>query len=222
MRAFRIKIISWTSSFRYPNLMSAFQPTLEVPPVSTVMGLINSATGFYVNKKEIQLGYYFKYNCKAVDLEKIYQISIHKTKKEKYPENVVISNVIKREFLYDCQLFLYLTDEELVSYFLQPTYQLLLGRSGDLAGIESIKEVEMHEVPNARFGGQVVPFNGNYLPGQIQALPKYFSNTIPRKNMGTEPYSVISYNNPVNSQLTGFRSELEEFDSDIFFHKFEV
>ena len=222
MKAFRIKINSWTSSFRYPNLMSAFQPTLEVPPVSTVMGLINSATGFYVNQKEILLGYYFKYNCKAVDLETIYQISIHKTKKEKYPENVAISNVIQREFLYDCQLFLYLTDEELVSCFRQPAYQLLLGRSGDLAGVESIKEVELQEVSNAKFAGQVVPFNGNYLPGQIQALPKYFSNTIPRKNMGTEPYSVISYNNPVNSQITGFRSELEEFDSDIFFHKFEV
>jgi CRISPR-associated protein Cas5t len=222
MRAFRIKINSWTSSFRYPNLMSAFQPTLEVPPVSTVMGLINSTTGFYINQKGIQLGYYFKYNCKAVDLETIYQISIHKTKKEMYPVNAAISNVIQREFLYDCQLFLFLVDEELVSCFRQPAYQLLLGRSGDLAGIENIKEVELKEVSNARFAGQVVPFNGNYLPGQIQALPKYFSNTIPRKNLGTEPYSVISCNNPVDSQLTGYRSELDEFNSDIYFHKFEV
>jgi CRISPR-associated protein Cas5t len=202
--------------------MSAFQPTLEVPPVSTIMGLINSATGFYVNKKEIQLGYYFKYNCKAVDLETIYQISIHKTKKEKYPESSAISNVIQREFLYDCQLFLFLTDEELVSCFYQPAYQLLLGRSGDLAGVESIKKVDLQEVSSARIAGQVIPFNGNYLPGQIQALPKYFSNTIPRKNIGTEPYSVISYNNPVDSQLIGFRSNLEEFNSDIFIHKFEV
>ena len=222
MKAFRIKINSWTSSFRYPNLLSAFQPTLEVPPVSTVMGLINAAAGTYINQKEIQLGYYFRFGIKAVDLETIYQISIHKTRKEQYPENTAISNVIKREFLYNCQLFLYLFDKELVSFFRQPTYQLLLGRSGDLAGIESIKEVELHEVKNVRISGQIVPFNGNHLPGQIQALPKYFSNTIPRKNIGTEPYSVISYNNPVNSQLTGFRSELEEFDSDIFFHKFQV
>ncbi len=222
MRAFRIKINSWTSSFRYPNLMSAFQPTLEVPPVSTVMGLINASSGKYLEDRQIELGYYFEFKIKAVDLETIYQISIHKTKKEKYPENAAISNVIQREFLYDCQLFLYLTDEVLVSCFRQPAYQLLLGRSGDLAGVESIKEVELREVSNARIAGQVVPFNGNYLPGQIQALPKYFSNTIPRKNLETEPYSVISYNNPVNSQLTGFRSELEEFDSDIFFHKFEV
>jgi CRISPR-associated protein Cas5t len=222
MKTYRIKINTWTSSFRYPNLMSAFQPTLEVPPVSTVMGLINAASGYYINKREIQLGYYFEFKIKAVDLEAIYQISIHKTKKELYPENSVISNIIQREFLYDCQLYLFLTDLELVSCFRQPAYPLLLGRSGDLAGIESIKEVEMSEVSNAYIAGQVVPFRSNYLAGQIQALPKYFTNTIPRKNIGTEPYSVISYNNPVESQLTGFRSNLEEFDSDIFFHKFQV
>jgi len=219
MRAFRIKINSWTSSFRYPNLISGFQPTLEVPPVSTVMGLINAASGKYIEDREIELGYYFDFKIKSIDLETIYQI---KSNDKNYPESTVKSNVIQREFLYDCQLFLYLVDEELVSCFRKPAYQLLLGRSGDLAGIENIKEMELNEVQNARLGGQVVPFNGNYLPGQIQALPKYFSNTIPRKNMGTEPYSVISFNNPVNSLLTGFKPDLEEFNSDIYFHKFEV
>lgn len=219
MKAFRIKINSWTSSFRYPNLISGFQPTLEVPPVSTVMGLINAASGKYLENREIELGYYFDFKIKTIDLETIYQI---KANDKNYPDNAVKSNVIQREFLYDCRLFLYLVDRDLVSCFRQPAYQLLLGRSGDLAGIESIKDVELHEAQNARIGGQVVPFNGNYLPGQIQALPKYFTNTIPRKNVGTEPYSVISFNNPVDSQLTGFRPDLEEFDSDIFLHKFQV
>ncbi len=219
MRAFRIKINSWTSSFRYPNLISGFQPTLEVPPVSTVMGLINAASGKYLANREMKLGYYFDFKIKTVDLETIYQI---KANDKNFPDNTVKSNVIQREFLYNCQLFLYLTDEDLVSCFYHPAYQLLLGRSGDLAGIESIKEVELQEVKNARIAGQVVPFNGNYLPGQIQALPRYFSDTIPRKNLGTEPYSVISYNNPVGSQLTGYRPDLKEFDSDIFLHKFQV
>jgi len=183
------------------------------------MGLINAASGKYLENRKIELGYYFDFKIKTIDLETIYQI---KANDRNYPDNTVKSNVIQREFLWDCRLFLYLVDEDLVTCFQQPAYQLLLGRSGDLAGIESIKHIEMNEVQNARFAGQVIPFNGNYLSGQIQALPKYFSNTIPRKNMGTEPYSVISYNNPVNSQLTGFRSELEEFESDIFLHKFEV
>jgi CRISPR-associated protein Cas5t len=183
------------------------------------MGLINATSGKYLENRKIELGYYFDFKIKTIDLETIYQI---KANDRNYPDNAVKSNVIQREFLYDCRLFLFLVDEELVSCFRQPAYQLLLGRSGDLAGIENIKEVELQEVSKARISGQVIPFNGNYLPGQIQALPKYFSNTIPRKNMGTESYSVISYNNPVDSQLTGFKPNLEEFDSDIFFHKFQV
>lgn len=219
MKAFRIKLNSWTSSFRYPNLISGFQPTLEVPPVSTVMGLINATLGRYLENCDVELGYYFDFKMKATDLETIYQI---KSNDKNFPDNSVKPNVIQREFLYDCQLFLFLVNEDLVTCFRQPAYQLLLGRSNDLAGIESIREVELHEVNNARIGGQVVPFKGNYLPGQIQALPKYFSNTIPRKNLGTEPYSVISYNNPVDSKLIGFRSDFNEFESDIFFHKFKV
>jgi CRISPR-associated protein Cas5t len=183
------------------------------------MGLINAASGIYMANREIRLGYYFDFKIKTIDLETIYQI---KANDKNYPDNSVKSNIIQREFLYDCQLFLYLIDERLVSCFRQPVYQLLLGRSGDLAGVINIKEVELKEVSNAKIGGQVIPFNGNYLPGQIQALPTYFTNTIPRKNLGTEPYSVISYNNPVNSQLTGFRPNLEEFEGDIFFHKIHV
>lgn len=219
MKAFRIKINSWTSSFRYPNLISGFQPTLEVPPVSTVMGLLNAAAGKYLEQHEFKLGYYFDFKIKSVDLETIYQIKIND---KNYPDNVVKSNVIQREFLYDCRLFLYIFDEKLVSCLRHPAYQLLLGRSGDLAGIENIKEVELQEVNNALIGGQVIPFFKNHLPGQIQALPQYFSNTVPRKNIGTEPYSVISYDNPVHSQLIGYRPNLEEFNSDIFIHKFQV
>lgn len=219
MRAYRIKLNSWTSSFRYPNLISGFQPTLEVPPISTVMGLINAASGKYLENREITLGYYFDFKIKTIDLEKIYQIKAHD---KNYPENTVKSNVINREFLFGCRLFLYLFDEGLVSHLRRPAYQLLLGRSSDLAGVESIREVALHEVQNARIGGQVIPFNGNFLPGQIQALPKYFSNTIPRKNIGTEPYSVISYDNPVDSNLLAFKPDLEEFTSDIFLHNFKI
>ena len=181
MKAHRIKINSWTSSFRYPNIISGFQPTLEVPPVSTVMGLINAASGKYLESQQIELGYYFNFKIKTVDLETIYQI---KANDRNYPDNTVKSNVIQREFLYDCQLFLYLIDEELVSYFRQPTYQLLLGRSGDLAGIESIKETELHEVTNARIGGQVVPFNGIICRGKFRLCQNISATLFPVKICG--------------------------------------
>ncbi|WP_321480503.1 type I-B CRISPR-associated protein Cas5b [uncultured Bacteroides sp.] len=219
MKASCVKIETWTSSFRYPNLISGFHPTLEVPPISTVMGLLNAASGKYIESKEFYLGYYFDYKCKAVDLETIYQIEAHE---KKYPKNIAKSNVIQREFLYDCRLFIYLTDEYLISCLKQPVYPLLLGRSCDLARVESIKTVELKQIENATIAGQVIPFMGNYLPGQIQALPQYFTNTIPRKNLNTAPYTVISFENPVNSQLKGFSHDTDEFDSDIFLHEIKV
>ena len=58
MEVFKIEITSWTSSFRYPNLISGFQPTLEVPPLSTILGLINAAAGDYVEFQNLEIGYY--------------------------------------------------------------------------------------------------------------------------------------------------------------------
>lgn len=219
MEVNRIKITSWTSSFRYPNLISAFQPTLEVPPLSTVLGLINAAAGSYQYYQRLIVGYYFEYKIKATDLETIYQIKIHD--KQNYPLDEVKSNVINREFLYDCCLYLYVTDEKIAEYFQNPFYQLLLGRSNDLASVEIIEKVTLHKVENAqKIKGQIVPFWGNYLAGDIQPLPKYFTDTIPRANIGTEPYSVIPYKSGDNpSTLIAYTDIIDDKLIDIYFHE---
>lgn len=221
MKVFRIKISSWTSSFRYPNIISGFQPTMEAPPISTVLGLINACSGKYLVHQSLKLGYYFTYQAKAVDLETIYQIEADS---KGVPKNQVKSNVIRREFLYDCKLYVYITDEQIVNYFRNPYYQLILGRSNDLAGVEAIEEVTLAEKKDATcLGGQVIPFNGNHLPGTLQALPAYFSNTIPRKPLLVEPYSVISCYNPVGkAQLKVYTDLIEEKEVDIYFHQITV
>jgi CRISPR-associated protein Cas5t len=192
MHVFKIDITTWTSSFKYPNLISGFQPTLEVPPLSTVLGLINAASGKYLKYSKLKVGYYFEFEAKQVDLETIYQIEAHE---KGYPKNTTKSNVINREFLYNNHLIIYISDKTIANYFHLPVFPLLLGRSNDLATVNCVEEVELVETEFAsKIKGQIVPFNGNYLPGLLQALPKYFSDTIPRNNLGTEAYSVISYN----------------------------
>jgi len=222
MITYRIKISSWTASFRYPNLISGFQPTLDVPPISTVLGLLNAAAGKYIEHSQLRIAYYFEYGAKAIDLETIYQIGIVKSKKA--PSNSVKSNVINREFLYDCRLYIYLIDEKLVEYLKKPYYSLILGRSGDLATVESIEKLELTEntIPK-NIKGQIIPFAGNFLAGEIQALPKYFTNSIPRNNIGTEPYSVILYNikNTDNSSLKTYTDFIDGKEVDIYFHELE-
>ena len=219
MEFFRIDITSWTASFRYPNLISGVQPTLEVPPLSTILGLINAAAGKYLNHKNLKIGYFFQYGAKEFDLETIYQIT---STSKGFPSNNAKSNIMRRQFLFENQLSIYLEDEILVDYLRAPYYSLLLGRSNDLATIERIEKVELEKVQNAtKVKGQIIPFNDNMLAGKIQALPKYFSNTIPRLNLGTEPYSIIDFRaRDMPTKLTAYRDEDQLKDGvDIFFHE---
>jgi CRISPR-associated protein Cas5t len=103
MEVFKIDITSWTASFRYPNLISGMRPTLEVPPISTILGLINLAAGSYLKHKDLKLGYYFEYEMEGEDLETIYQINgdFKFDKRTQQVQTIAKSNVISRKFLYN-------------------------------------------------------------------------------------------------------------------------
>jgi CRISPR-associated protein Cas5t len=218
MEVFKIDIRSWTASFRYPNLISGMQPTLEVPPVSTVLGLINAASGRYLKHTNLQLGYYFEYEAEGEDLETIYQIS----SKDGKPTNNAKSNILYRKFLFNNFLRVYTSDENIVQYLSQPYYQLVLGRMNDLATVEKIHVKEQLEtIDNAtEIRGQVIPFKF-HLPGQIQALPKYFTDEFPRKNIGTEPYSIIGHRaKTFNTNIKAYRDILPDGKKvDVYFHQ---
>jgi len=220
MKVVRVDFSSWTASFRYPNLISGIQPTLDVPPLSTVLGLLNAAAGRYLTHSEgLQIGYYFAYAARGVDLETIYQIE---SGSQGQPTNMGKANIMQREFLFEARLSLYLPDAALAGIFDKPVFALLLGRSGDLATVENVLEVDLPEVDNAsKIKGQVVPFTGNHLPGKLQALPKYFTNTLPRRNLGTEPFSIIRYDAPdLTSRLKAYRDEAQGKQGvDIFIHQ---
>lgn len=221
MRCYRVDITAWTASFRYPNLLTAIQPTLDVPPLSTVLGLLNAAAGKYLEHEKLQIGYYFEYAGKQFDTETIYQMF----GSGGVPTGVAKSNAIQRQFLFESKLSIYLQDPALVAYFDRPVYQILLGRSQDLATIEHIAEVELVEQSRAtKVRGQIVPFKGNMLPGMIQPLPKYFTNTFPRQNLGTEPYSVINHNvRDQPTKLLAWRDASQgKLGVDIFMHQFSM
>lgn len=219
MEVYRIDISSWTASFRYPNLISGIQLTLEVPPLSTVLGLLNAAAGKYLFHKNLKIGYFFQYGAKEFDLETIYQIT---STSKGLPSNNAKSNIMRRQFLFENRLSIYLEDESIVDYLRAPYYCLLLGRSNDLATVESIQKITLVETKNAnKLKGQIIPFEDNMIAGKLQALPKYFSDTIPRMNLGTEPYSVIDYQaRDMPTKVTAYRDDSKlKSGVDIFFHE---
>jgi CRISPR-associated protein Cas5t len=182
MKALRIHIEGWVTSFRYPAFISGFQPTLPVPPLSTIYGLISAAKGELVTPDDLSVGYVFKHQGKAVDLETIYELSDLKGK----------SNVIKREFLVNPEIYLYLDDLEYLEYFKRPFYPLLLGRSTDLVTVIDIKEVNLEKKSDVKLGKTILPFGTSGAFGTIQALPTHFSDTIPRKALGTKPFILMN------------------------------
>ena len=45
MQLLRVGLSGWTASFRYPAFISGFQPTLPVPPLSTIYGILVGREG---------------------------------------------------------------------------------------------------------------------------------------------------------------------------------
>ena len=183
MKCLRIIIEGWTASFRYPTFISGFQPTLPVPPLSTIYGLLSAVKGEFVTPKDVNVGFVFDSEAKNVDLEFIYEIKGLKGNK---------SNVVKREFLFNPKLYLYLDNLEFKKFFERPHYPLLLGRSSDLAYVSEIKEIDMGKKSDINLGKTILPFGTEGAFGVIQALPTHFSEDIPRKAIGTKPYILMN------------------------------
>jgi len=183
MDALRILIEGWTASFRYPSFISGYQPTLPAPPISTIYGLISAAKGELVGPEDLSAGYVFECESKATDLETIYELS---------PNLRAKSNVIKREFLFNPRLYLYIKDLSYEQYFKKPHYPLLLGRSTDLAIVKEIKKVRLYEKENVDVGKTILPMELDGAHGHVVPLPTHFTDTIPRKAIGIKPYILMT------------------------------
>ena len=220
MKIYRIHLSGWTASFRYPNMISGYQPTLPVPPMSTIHGLISAAMGRPFVTRENKIGFVFLSGGKAVDLETIYQMGKKLTN--------IKSNVIRREFLFDVELSLYTDSNEIAKALWKPYYPLLLGRSGDLAHVYRIDEIDieqLHELIDVK--GTILPFAKYQLPAMIQALPVSFTDEIPRRNMGTKPYCLVSAKSGKGHfvQAAGFHDSLtlngKKYEWDVYWQEME-
>lgn len=182
MKTLRIHITALTSSFRYPSFVVGVQPTLPVPPLSTIYGLISAAKGIRVTPNDVSVGYLFFNNGEGVDLETVYELESARKAK---------SNVVKREFLSDINLYLYIDDLNYKKYFKKPYYPLLLGKSDNLAKINNIKEVDLEKRKEVKLGKTILPFSIKGAHGTFYSLPTYFTDTIPREAKGVKPFILM-------------------------------
>lgn len=183
MRVIRVHITGWVASFRNPLFISGFQPTLPLPPLSALYGLMTAAKGDWVTPHDAAVGFVFQSQGKAVDLETVYEFAGKLDAK---------SNINRREFLVQPELYLYTPDIWLREAFERPRYPLLLGRSSDLATVKSINEIELEDKSETTYQNTMLPFPDQQLHGQVQALPTYFTAETPRKPCGIRTYCLIT------------------------------
>lgn len=205
MEVLRVKITSWTASFRYPAFISGFQPSLPVPPLSTLYGLISASCGRRIIPDDVNIGFVFEYESKTVDLETIYEFDSKLNAK---------SNICKREILFNTVLYLYLTSLDFLDAFKNPAYQILLGRSSDLACIDEVKIVELEKSSEPSYKGTLLPFDIEGVAAPIHAISTHFSDTRPRMNEDTQPYYIIEKSQKVN--INGWIDP--EFDWGVFIY----
>ena len=183
MKVIRVHITGWVASFRNPLFISGFQPTLPLPPLSALYGILTAAKGDWVTPHDAAIGFVFQSAGKAIDLETVYEFAGKLDAK---------SNINRREFLVEPQLYLYTPDVSLRNALERPCYPLLFGRSSDLATVKSIDEIELKNVSETIYRDTLLPFPDAQLYGQVQALPTHFTPEIPRRPCGTRAYCLVT------------------------------
>lgn len=191
--AVRITVTAYTASFRVPYFVG-HQLTLSVPPLSTVYGLISSAAGRWVSPHDVEwLAYRCEYESKAIDIEAIQ--TVERPKPADSPR-FVARNVKQREFLTMPCLTLYLPSEW-GEFFQRPRYPLLLGRTQDLASVESIGVACLNPVSEGQVCGVLLPLEvilQNNVSAWLHSLPIAFTEEPRRRVRGSAIFGVVDSN----------------------------
>lgn len=188
MELYRILISAQTASFRYPNLITSNQLSIKSVPYSTIAGLVASATGD-VTLIDFLFSYTFRYNSTYLEMETTHRFE--KKGKSIYLKTPKAPAPYRREILFDCYLTLYLEDEKIASMFRTPIFQLLLGRSGDLARVLEVKKISVQETKEISLNGTIVPLNQYMASGEVYALPSYFNtDNLIRKGQKVQPFLI--------------------------------
>ena len=194
--AVRIVLTAYTASFRVPGFVG-HQLTLPVPPLSTIYGLLSAAAGQWILPGDVEwLAYRCEYEGKAVDLEAIYQFDRADEKAVPMPKPYPKTRtVLQREFLVFPRLTLYLPSEWEFSFH-QPRYALLLGRTQDVAAVESMTSVALEPVDEGEVSGVLLPLelvmeSQSRIDAWLHSLPLAFSAEPHRQLLGVRIFGVV-------------------------------
>ncbi len=204
MKLLHIHLRGWTATFRLPLLYTGTGLSAPVPPYSTLLGLIGSVAGREVQPDETRIGYQFRSEGLALDLERTQRLMMNIKRRQLRPQSE--RGIAKRQFHVRPQLDLYLDNLDFRVAFESPQNPPCLGRSQDVAWITAVDTVEAEPVAEGTVQGTLIPFPEPNAGGMILRLPDYFDNadtgytrSIGRLGM----YQVVKYDTPAHIRRDG-------------------
>lgn len=197
MKLLHARLGGWTATFRLPLIYSGTGLTAPVPPFSTLLGLIGNLAGREIAPDETRIGYVFRSNGTAYDLETTRRLEMDKKSGRLKAQSV--PGIARRQFHVRPSLDLYLDNLALREAFESPQNAPCLGRSQDLAWITQIEEVEAEACESGTVRGTLVPFPQAGASGVILALPDYLINNrrgYTREVGRVSKFLAVRYENP--------------------------
>lgn len=173
--------------------------------------MLSAAKGEKVSIFDLSVGFDFSSKGNGIDLERILEYGGEQKTK---PVSYLGSNIIKREFLYDCTLNLYISDLSFRKYLEKPHYTLLLGRQSDLAMVKKIDEVELVQMDNVEISNTVIPFDAK-VPGQVVSLPSDYTNEANRKPIEVKTYCIVESKQQIEKAYYD-----AELNKGVYMHEF--
>jgi CRISPR-associated protein Cas5t len=210
----RIVIEAPTASFRYPHFLIGRQPSFDMPPPSTIFGLVAAALGDWPDRP-IRFAYLFTSKSRCSDLE--HQHVISRTSGDfpgkpqdplwRPPEPVgrikpkprILQKTTEatvqphlRDFLFDVRLELFLDPPELADAFRSPAFAISLGRSQDLAAIRSVEVLRLDHDVSGYIETTLLPLSLRpRLPWGITCHMPTYVGPAPRRVAVFDPYILL-------------------------------
>jgi len=165
MRVARIRVRADVTSFRHPFFVTGRQLGFDMPPPSTIHGHCASALGHWPDPETFFFGYHFAWKSRGHDLEHQHLASSLGPKAKTFVDTPggreratteISIQPVWRDFLFGCVLDLYVAPD-FATAFRSPVYPVVLGRSQDLAEVESVDEVELVKTDRAVLQNTILP-----------------------------------------------------------------
>lgn len=220
--ALEVRLSGWTATPRMPFVLSGNAVCMPVPSYSLLLGMIGCCLGRLVQPEEVSFGFRYTFDTVGKDMETRRRLEFDGKKVKPHAKG---TDAYVREFHVAPKLTLWLNQTDWETYFLSPVGTPSLGRSQDILSIDSVREVAVESVPEAKISGCMVPFSDDLkVGGQLVQLAEAYreSDEVGNGRIATKTgvFMAIHSDNEASVKMPHLYQTKEEASSSFYLHHF--